>query len=72
MLRQRIGSGCSPQLLAKGGLLARLLQYGLRKALLLLHYLVLHLGTGLFDRDALPRREQAIRNTLKREGLWMR
>ena len=27
---------------------------------------------ALFDRSALPRREQAIRNTLKREGLWMR
>ena len=27
---------------------------------------------ALFDRADLPRREQAIRNTLKREGLWMR
>ena len=27
---------------------------------------------ALFDRDALPRREQMIRNTLKREGLWVR
>lgn len=27
---------------------------------------------GLFDRDDLPRREQVIRNTLKREGLWLR
>ncbi|EEX14525.1 conserved hypothetical protein [Citreicella sp. SE45] len=27
---------------------------------------------ALFDRDDLPRREQAIRNRLKREGLWMR
>lgn len=27
---------------------------------------------ALFDRDALPRREQAIRNALKREGLWLR
>ena len=27
---------------------------------------------ALFDRDALPRREQMIRNTLKREGLWLR
>ena len=27
---------------------------------------------ALFDRDALPTREQAIRNTLKREGLWLR
>lgn len=27
---------------------------------------------ALFDRDDLPRREQAIRNTLKREGFWMR
>ena len=26
----------------------------------------------LFDRANLPRREQAIRNTLKREGLWVR
>ena len=27
---------------------------------------------ALFDRDALPRKEQAIRNRLKREGLWLR
>ncbi len=27
---------------------------------------------ALFDRAALPRREQALRNTLKREGLWLR
>lgn len=27
---------------------------------------------ALFDRADLPRREQAIRNTLKREGLWFR
>lgn len=27
---------------------------------------------ALFDRNALPRREQAIRNALKREKLWMR
>lgn len=27
---------------------------------------------ALFDRDDLPRREQSIRNTIKREGLWMR
>lgn len=27
---------------------------------------------ALFDRGALPRREQVIRNTLKRAGLWMR
>jgi len=27
---------------------------------------------ALFDRQALPRREQAIRNQLRREGLWMR
>lgn len=27
---------------------------------------------ALFDRDSLPRREQVIRNTLKREGLWIR
>ena len=38
---------------------------------------VLYQGKGpaaraLFDREALPRREQAIRNTLKREGLWVR
>jgi hypothetical protein len=27
---------------------------------------------ALFDRNALPRREQMIRNALKREGLWIR
>lgn len=27
---------------------------------------------ALFDRDNLPRKEQAIRNRLKREGFWMR
>ena len=27
---------------------------------------------ALFDRDDLPRREQAIRFVLKREGLWLR
>ena len=27
---------------------------------------------ALFDRENLPRREQMIRNTLKREGLWVR
>ena len=27
---------------------------------------------GLFDRENLPHREQAIRNTLRREGLWQR
>lgn len=27
---------------------------------------------ALFDRDLLPHREQVIRNTLKREGLWLR
>ena len=27
---------------------------------------------ALFDRDRLPHREQMIRNTLKREGLWIR
>ncbi|MEQ9695456.1 hypothetical protein [Shimia sp. SDUM112013] len=27
---------------------------------------------ALFDRDHLPRREQAIRNTIKRNGFWMR
>jgi hypothetical protein len=27
---------------------------------------------ALFDRDNLPRREQAIRNQLKREKLWLR
>lgn len=27
---------------------------------------------ALFDRDALPRKEQAIRNRIKKEGFWMR
>ena len=27
---------------------------------------------ALFDRDNLPRKEQAIRNRIKREGFWMR
>ena len=27
---------------------------------------------ALFDRSNLPRREQVIRNTLKRENLWLR
>jgi hypothetical protein len=27
---------------------------------------------ALFDQANLPRREQMIRNTLKREGLWVR
>ena len=27
---------------------------------------------ALFDRDALPRKEKAIRNTIKRNGFWMR
>jgi len=27
---------------------------------------------ALFDQDNLPRREQAIRNKLKRENLWLR
>ncbi|MCA0273044.1 MAG: hypothetical protein LCH69_13420 [Proteobacteria bacterium] len=27
---------------------------------------------AMFDRDALPRREQVIRNTIKRAGLWLR
>ena len=27
---------------------------------------------ALFDRERLPRREQAIRNRLKREGYWLR
>ena len=30
------------------------------------------LARALFDRDDLPRREHVIRNTLKREGLWLR
>nr|WP_317055571.1 hypothetical protein [Roseovarius sp. W115]MDV2929155.1 hypothetical protein [Roseovarius sp. W115] len=31
-----------------------------------------HKVRELFDRDNLPRREQAIRNTIKRNGFWMR
>ncbi|EAQ03390.1 hypothetical protein OB2597_02182 [Pseudooceanicola batsensis HTCC2597] len=31
-----------------------------------------HKVRALFDRDNLPRREQAIRNRIKREGFWMR
>ncbi len=31
-----------------------------------------HEVRALFDRAALPRREQAIRNTIKRAGLWVR
>jgi hypothetical protein len=27
---------------------------------------------ALFDQDNLPRREQMIRNQIKREGLWVR
>jgi hypothetical protein len=27
---------------------------------------------ALFDQNDLPRREQAIRNTIKRNGFWMR
>ncbi|MCE5972688.1 hypothetical protein LZA78_04265 [Sinirhodobacter sp. WL0062] len=27
---------------------------------------------AIFDRDALPRREQALRNAIRREGLWLR
>jgi len=27
---------------------------------------------ALFDRDNLPRKEQAIRNAIRREGFWMR
>ena len=26
----------------------------------------------LFDRENLPRKEQAIRNAIRREGFWMR
>jgi hypothetical protein len=29
-------------------------------------------AVSLFDRDALPRQEQAIRNRLRTKGLWMR
>ena len=31
-----------------------------------------HKVRDLFDRDNLPRKEQAIRNTIKRNGFWMR
>ena len=31
-----------------------------------------HKVRALFDRESLPRREQAIRNTIKRNGFWMR
>lgn len=31
-----------------------------------------HKVRALFDRDNLPRREQIIRNTIKRSGLWLR
>jgi len=31
-----------------------------------------HKVRALFDRDNLPRREQTIRNTIKRNGFWMR
>ncbi len=31
-----------------------------------------HKARALFDRDGLPRREQAIRNRIRRAGLWMR
>lgn len=31
-----------------------------------------HKVRALFDRDDLPRKEQAIRNRIKREGFWMR
>jgi hypothetical protein len=31
-----------------------------------------HKVRALFDRDHLPRKEQAIRNTIKRNGFWMR
>lgn len=31
-----------------------------------------HKVRALFDRDNLPRKEQAIRNTIKRNGFWMR
>ena len=31
-----------------------------------------HKARALFDRADLPRREQMIRNTLKRDGLWLR
>ena len=27
---------------------------------------------ALFDRNALPRREQMLRNAIRREGLWIR
>lgn len=31
-----------------------------------------HKARALFDQDNLPKREKSIRNTLKREGFWMR
>lgn len=31
-----------------------------------------HKARALFDQDNLPRREKVVRNTLKREGFWMR
>ncbi len=31
-----------------------------------------HKVRAMFDRDSLPRKEQAIRNRIKREGFWMR
>ena len=31
-----------------------------------------HKVRDLFDRDNLPRKEQAIRNKIRREGFWMR
>jgi 16S rRNA U516 pseudouridylate synthase RsuA-like enzyme len=31
-----------------------------------------HKVRAMFDRDNLPRKEQAIRNRIKREGFWMR
>ena len=38
---------------------------------------LVHQGKGrkvrdMFDRNDLPRREKVIRNTIKREGLWLR
>jgi hypothetical protein len=27
---------------------------------------------ALFDRENLPRKEQAIRNTIKKQGFWVR
>ncbi|MEM6727817.1 MAG: hypothetical protein AAF618_04895, partial [Pseudomonadota bacterium] len=31
-----------------------------------------HKVRALFDQNALPRKERQIRNTIKREGFWMR